>query len=234
MSNTVDQFLSALYQEKYQEALSNTTKSFQKFVSIKEMVSLSENYSLNKTTKFKSSNIKIDLDNGGQISGMIANQNQSIPIIFQFLTEDKQFKIHSIYFEPSGLFTSDSKFSLPNAQQQKQLIQEALKAIGNSLINQDPKIIHDFMGKNVQDIFTPQEIFRKIKDLTPMAHDILNTAKQPCLSKPIYVDENGCLNINLNVFIKNPADNKVKILQIDLQYAYFPYNWKIIGFNING
>jgi hypothetical protein len=67
-----------------------------------------------------------------------------------------------------------------------------------------------------------------------MAHDILKFAEQPCLSKPIHIDENGLLNINLNIVVKNPIeeDAQATLIKIDLQYIYYFFEWKLIRFNI--
>jgi hypothetical protein len=224
MVDTVDQFLTAVKQHRYQRAYQYLSRDFQASTSRAELEAFLQRSALQdyQTASWSSRSYSIG---GGELGGTVTTSGGgTVPLRVRFVKENGDWKIYAIHKPPSGLIRDDNASPpIPDKAQQLQLVRRTMERFARAVNTKDFRDFHRHISGVWQREITVarfNEIFKPFMDANLDLMPLQNLT--PAMDKPASVNDKGVLTL------EGHYPTKPSRVRFDFGYVYEGVSWKLV------
>ncbi len=230
LTETADNFFSALSQKDYNKAFTLLSKEFQTKTSPEDLQNRFMNSEIKNYSSANWHNRSFE-NNVGKLEGDIKTTNGgTIPIKLGLVKENEVWKINSIDKLESGFVNNLDKneTKIPDDNQLKQMTKEIIIALGNSINNNDFSEFYNVISYTWQKQTKPEELRKAFVSFEEKNIDLTEFANQaePVFDKAPSIGENELMVLNGYFPLQS-----IK-LRFTMKFIYEHPNWKLISINI--
>ncbi len=230
LTETADNFFSALSSKNYQKAYTYLSKEFQAKTSPNELRDRFNKSEIKNYTSANWNNRSFENDVGNLEGEIKTSSGGTIPINLGLVKENDEWKINSIDKLESGFLDNDNnkKPKIPDQIELNQMAKEIIMALGNSINNKDFSEFYSIISYTWNKQTKPKELrkaFVSFEENNINLNDFVNQT-EPIFDKVPVIDEDNLLVLNGYFPLQGI---KLKFL---MKFIYEHPKWKLIAINI--
>ena len=228
MSDTADNFFTAVKSNNYDEAYSLLSEDFKNTTSKSQLKTYLIQNSLNhyKDTSWTKRSVS---GGRGTLSGSITTESGGvIPISLGFVKGEDDWKIYSIEKPYSGIREETEAASIPSKQEQIKLTKETIHILALSIRDKDMSKMYSHISNLFKRQITPKEMDNAFSSFFRFGDTFLELDQlTPQFSKDPALNENGVL------VLKGFFPTKPLQIHFEQKYVYEGLSWKVLGLDIS-
>lgn len=230
LTETADNFFTALSSKDYQKAYTYLSKEFQTKTSPEDLQNRFMNSEIKNYSSASWHNRSFE-NNVGKLEGEVkTSTGGTIPINLVLVKENDEWKINSIDKLESGFVqgTDNKEPKIPDDVELKQMTKEIIMALGNSIINKDFSEFYSIISYTWSKQTKPEELRKAFISFEEKNINLNDFAHQtePIFDKVPAIDESGFLVLNGFFPLENIS------LRFTMKFIYEHPKWKLISINI--